>query len=105
MSMAAYSSETDRIRPTISGPGGWCFPAHHGGVSVSRASITGRRSRVFVAAKKRRSKNQPIACAGTATGLFRGDRTWSPAVGLWLATPWGAVVVLNDRRVDGGDRN
>ena len=77
----------------MSGPGGWClFLRIMAVVSVAKglyhwAQVTG-----FIGGEEEAFENQPMAWQ-TATVYFAVIELVA-AVGLWLATPWGAVVWL-----------
>src|SRR5258708_3700655 len=77
---------------TMRGPGGWCCSCVSWRSSRSpKVSTTGRRSG-FIGGEEEAFENQPMAWQ-TATVYFAVIELVA-AVGLWLATPWGAVVWL-----------
>jgi len=91
MSVAAISSE--RSSPTITpGPGGWCFSCASWRCSPSSRALSLGAGHRFIGGEEDAFENQPMAWQ-TATVYFAVIELVA-AVGLWLATPWGAVVWL-----------
>jgi len=77
------SDQTDEMR----GPGAGVLPAHHGRDPVARATL-GAGSGI-IGARKTLSKS---AMAWQNRTVYFAVIELVAAVGLWLATPWGAVV-------------
>ena len=82
------------LKPAItSGRAGWFSScASWPSSRSSRAFITGRRSRAFVGGEEEAFENQSLAWQ--ASTVYFAVIELVAAVGLWLATPWGAVVWL-----------